>query len=107
MTIREYMAKKLHGYRNARGLSVTEVGNALGKSPKTISAWEVGRGQPDADMLMQLCYLYGVSISDFYPDEDMTDEARDEIALLDAYRSLDAEMRQSILDLITKIAKSR
>lgn len=65
---REYMARKLKEARKNAGLSVDEVGEAIDKSPKTISAWEVGRGQPDADMLIKLCRLYRVKISDFFGD---------------------------------------
>jgi len=90
MTAREYMARKLHEFRNAANLSVDTVGERLGKSPKTISAWEVGRGQPDADNLVRLCVLYHVNISDFYSEdvsgEDvMTDEEND---ILMVYKSL-------------------
>lgn len=68
MTTREYMAKKLKELRNGKGMSVDEVGERVGKSGKTISAWEVGRGQPDADKLIELCQLFGVSISEFYQE---------------------------------------
>ena len=69
MTTHEYLAIKLREYRNAKDLNVDKVGAAIGKSGKTISAWEVGRGQPDADMLVELCKLYGVRISDFFNPE--------------------------------------
>lgn len=68
MSIREHMAQRLQEFRQAKGLSVNEVGEAVGRSGKTVSSWEVGRGQPDADMLIKLCRLYGARISDFYED---------------------------------------
>lgn len=63
---RMYMASKLKEFRKARDLTVDEVGEAVGKSGKTVSAWEVGRGQPEADILVLLCKLYNVQIDDFY-----------------------------------------
>lgn len=66
MTIRDYMAVKLKEARKDAGLSVDEVGKEVDKSGKTVSAWEVGRGQPDADTLIKLCILYNVPISYFY-----------------------------------------
>jgi repressor LexA len=66
MNVRDQMACKLREFRKASGLSVDEVGSKIGKSGKTISAWEVGHGQPGADLLIQLCGVYGVHISDFY-----------------------------------------
>lgn len=32
----------------------------VGKSGKTVNAWENNRGQPDAEILMQLCDIYNV-----------------------------------------------
>lgn len=65
--IRMTLATKLKEFRTQAGLTINEVGDRIGKSGKTVSAWECGRGQPDADMLLALCELYGVSsISEFY-----------------------------------------
>lgn len=65
--IRMTLATKLKEYRTQAGLTINDVGERIGKSGKTVSAWECGRGQPDADMLLALCELYGVSsISEFY-----------------------------------------
>lgn len=52
---RAYLAKRLREIRQLHNESVNEVGKAVSKSGKTISAWEVGRGQPDADSLIKLC----------------------------------------------------
>lgn len=70
MSIREVMARRLRLYRERAGMSGLEVGAAIGKSSKTVYAWESGRTQPDADTLIRLCRLYGVSISDFYTEKD-------------------------------------
>jgi len=67
MTAREYMAAKLREAREMRGLTQAQVGDAVGRSFRTISAWECSNGaQPDADMLVRLCVLYEVPISFFY-----------------------------------------
>lgn len=65
-SVRAHMAAKLKEFRKNSGMNVDQVGEHLGKSGKTISAWEVGRGQPDADELIELCKLYKVLISDFF-----------------------------------------
>ena len=69
MTVRTNIATGLKTARKAAGLNVDEVGAAIGKSGKTISAWEVGRGQPDGDELILLCKLLGAHLRDFYGDE--------------------------------------
>lgn len=66
VTVRDLMAGRLREARKRSGLSAAEVGNELGKSPKTVYSWESGQGQPDADTLLGLCRIYGMDIADFY-----------------------------------------
>lgn len=103
MTAREYMAFKLRELRKARGMTVQEVGSAVGKSDRTVSAWEVGRGQPDADMLVKLCILYEANISDFYPDDANSHES-DEDELLMYFRKLDAGTKAAILSFVRDLS---
>ena len=107
MSTREFMASKLRDFRKASGMSVVEVGKAVGKSDKTISAWEVGRGQPDADMLVTLCQLYSVNISDFYQDrsDEITELTADEIRLVNAFRVLDEGQQSTVLTMVEGLAE--
>lgn len=93
---REYLAKSLKEIRQLRGENVDEVGKAVSKSGKTISAWEVGRGQPDVDSLIKLCKHFGVPISYFYDDDDFELSA-DEKALVERYRLLDAQEQKAAM----------
>lgn len=70
MNVREIMATKLRAARSAKGLTAAQVGDAVGKSAKTIYSWETGQGQPDADMLIKLCKIYDVHVSDFFTERD-------------------------------------
>lgn len=107
MTTREYMAAKLKEFRKAKGMSTIEVGEAIGRSDKTVSAWEVGRGQPDADMLVTLCQLYSVNISDFYQVEDEKPTltlSQDESHLVETYRLLDEPGKHAVITLAEGLA---
>lgn len=108
MTAREYMAQRLREFRLDKGLNVDEVGSSIGKSGKTISAWEVGRGQPDADKLVDLCRLYDARISDFYSDDVSRDVtlSNDEEELLIVYRSMNETGKHTALSVVTALAKS-
>lgn len=109
MSTRDYMARRLQDLRKAKGLSVAEVGAAVSKSGKTISAWEVGRGQPDADMLVALCKLYGARISDFYEPEFSSAESplsSDEDILIGSYRKLNDTGKDIARDLVDTMVKS-
>jgi len=99
MTAREYMARKLQYLRKRSGLTVNEVGEAVGKSGKTVSAWEVGRGQPDADMLVVLCKLFGARISDFFVPEVRGEHTlnESESSLIKTYREADDSGKAAIV----------
>lgn len=55
------IAATLKRLRAKSGLKADEVGALVGKSGKTVNAWENGRGQPDADTLILLSDIYGVT----------------------------------------------
>lgn len=102
MDMRTLLADNLRFYRLKSGLNVEEVGRAVGRSNKTVSAWEVGRGQPDADMLLKLCSLYGIkSISEFFgeeaPCENLTTLER---RLLVAFRGIAPSDQPAIVRLV-------
>lgn len=64
--VRRTIGAKIKELRKKKNLNVDEVGEYLKKSGKTISAWEVGRGEPDGDELIALCRLFDARISEFY-----------------------------------------
>lgn len=55
------IAATLKRLREESKLTADEVGARIGKSGKTVNAWENGRGQPDADILVELCKIYKVN----------------------------------------------
>jgi len=97
--IRKILAEKLRSFRERSGLTAKEVGEKVGKSEKTISAWEHGRGQPDADMLIELCSLYNVTIGDFFdqPQPQIEDLNSGETELVSIFRSLNKSGQELLL----------
>lgn len=84
------IASTLKRLRTESGLKADEVGEMVGKSGKTVNAWENGRGQPDADTLILLSDIYGVKdiLAEFRgttPDDFSLSEK--EKSLIRAYRS--------------------
>lgn len=67
---RESIAKALKRLREQSGLTADQVGELVGKSGKTVNAWENNRGQPDAEILIKLCDIYDVGdiLSEFRDD---------------------------------------
>lgn len=96
--VRRRIADNIKKFRLEKDLSVEDIGNAIGKSGKTVSAWEVGRGQPDADTMIRLCRLFDVDIADFYGESgDLAPISNDERDLVDTYRDLTSPHKHVLL----------
>lgn len=103
---RSILAAKLKEYRIKSGLTIYEVGEKLGKSGKTVSAWETGHGQPDAEVFIKLYYLYNMdSMSEFYGITDK-DTPPDEVELLNAYRAMNDAGKATVLNTAKALVKS-
>jgi transcriptional regulator with XRE-family HTH domain len=101
---REYIALTLKRLREKSGLTTSQVGELLGKSGKTVNAWEHNHGQPDAEMLMKLCDIYNVKdiLAEFRENkrEDITNLSDEEIYLIKSYRNLSEQGQEYILQTI-------
>lgn len=90
--------------REKSGLTTSQVGELLGKSGKTVNAWEHNHGQPDAEMLMKLCDIYNVKdiLAEFRENkrEDITNLSDEEIYLIKSYRNLSEQGQEYILQTI-------
>lgn len=88
---RKDIAAALKRLREGSGLTANEVGALVGKSGKTVNAWENNRGQPDAEMLMKLCDIYHVKdiLSEFRVDSHqfVFEVTNHERTVLRAYRA--------------------
>ena len=60
------MREKIRALREAKGLSQTELAEALGVDQTTISAWENGKAEPTLFNLRRLADLLGVKPGDLF-----------------------------------------
>jgi transcriptional regulator with XRE-family HTH domain len=107
MTTREKLALALNRLRKEHEYSVGELGKLTGRSPKTISAWEVGRGQPDADMLVRLCEIYGLSsVGVFFgePSALAGDLSEQEYEIVRLFRSLNNRGKDKAIEYMKDIS---
>ena len=97
----KYIADRIRRLRKKAGWSVDTVGLAVGRSGKTVSAWETAYSTPSADMLVELCRLFNVRIDYIFPPDvaslDSGAMTADEEELLALYRSMDASGREMAL----------
>ena len=56
-----HLAEKILALRKDRGMSQEDLAASLGVTRQTVSRWEVGSAQPDAENLLQLSLLFDVS----------------------------------------------
>lgn len=55
------MGEKILNMRKARGWSQEELAERIGVTRQAVSRWESGAAKPDADKLIAVCDLFGVS----------------------------------------------
>lgn len=99
---REDIAKIIKESRIEAGLTQIQVADALGRPQNTISAWEVGKAQPDANTLFELFRVLGRSVDEAFGftthQFSVTFHEREKI---EKYRTLDRygkEMVDLVLD---------
>lgn len=55
------MGEKILNMRKARGWSQEELAERVGVTRQAVSRWEQGSAKPDADKIISICELFGVS----------------------------------------------
>ena len=55
------MGEKILNMRKARGWSQEELAEHIGVTRQAVSRWESGSAKPDADKIISICDLFGVS----------------------------------------------
>lgn len=58
------LGERIYALRTARGLSQTDLADALEVSRQSVSKWETGASVPELDKLMRLSQLFGVSLDE-------------------------------------------
>lgn len=97
--IREEIAKNLLFYRKKCGLTQKALADKLGVKNTAVSNWESGNNSIDIDTLVLACGIFGVTLNDMYGKFSAFPAlTEDESLLLDAYRSMNQEGKEKLLD---------
>ena len=88
------LAGKLKQARIIKGLTQKQVYQQLGVVQSTFSSWETGKAEPDAETLIKLCQIYGITSLDYFISNDSEKEklylnnlSLIEKEIIDAYRA--------------------
>lgn len=100
------LAGKLKQARINKGLTQKQVYNQLGVVQSTFSSWETGKAEPDAETLIKLCQIYGITSLDYFINGDI-EEAKyylnnlsaAERNIIDAYRA-SPDMQKAVNKLL-------
>jgi len=78
------LGQRLRHLRRARGLTLTELGERVGRAPSALSLLENGRREPKLSLIEQLATALSVPVSDLLSRQPPSRRAQLEIALADA-----------------------
>src|SRR5579862_3724639 len=76
--------QRLRHLRRVRGLTLTELGERVGRAPSALSLLENGRREPKLSLIEQLASALGVPVADLLSKQPPSRRAQLEIALADA-----------------------
>lgn len=97
------MKLKLRRYREERGLTQSELAKAIGKSFRTVQAWEREESFPNAEMVWKLCEVFETDPNDFlgwyeeHPWADAPALTRDESEIVGCYRASTPARKASLM----------
>lgn len=73
------LGNRLKKARLSKGYSQSEVANLLNISRQSISRWETNKSYPDIDNLIELSYIYEISIDELLIKEYINEKSEDSI----------------------------
>lgn len=92
------IARKFKQLCEDRGTTPYKIAQRSGLSSSTVSCFLAGKTIPRIDTMMILCNELGVSVTDFFEEREMAEvQTRDEEMILQTYRSLPADKKESLL----------
>lgn len=98
---------RIKEYRVAAGLKQSELAKALCTKQATVSGWEVGRREPDFEMLMKMADLFNCTIDDLLGREKTpTVDTDGERTMLDI-TALSPENRDRLEDYLHLLVESQ
>lgn len=105
---KEEIGNVIRESRNAAGLTQLQVANALDRPQNTISAWEMGRAQPDANTLFELFQVLGRSVDEAFGfAKDTPSLSAEALQIAQDYDNLDEEMKDATRFIIEHLLMSR
>ena len=96
------LGEKILNMRKARGWSQEELADRAGVSRQAVSRWESGSAKPDADKIIVICDLFGISADYLLRDNDGGERSAGAVAQTESAHPVN--MKQRILKLYAMLS---
>ena len=92
--------EKLRELRKEKGISLKELGIAMGVAESTMSLYENGKRQPDYETLLKLAEYFHVTVDYLLRGNDNSERLPEELVILNRKaRNMSPEKRQKLLEM--------
>lgn len=92
--------EKLRELRKEKGISLKELGAAMGVAESTMSLYENGKRQPDYETLLKLAEYFNVTVDYLLRGNDNSERLPEELVILNRKaRNMSPEKRQKLLEM--------
>ena len=97
------IGRNIQVLRSRHGLSQRELANIAGVSDKAVSTWELGKKVPRMGAIQKMADYFGIRKSDIIESVTVEPAPKDEAKLLEGFRKLTIEGKQTILSLVRQL----
>lgn len=96
--------EKIEKLRKERKWSIYQLANEAGLTQSTLSNMFARGTCPTIDTLEKICSAFGISLSEFFDDDqNKIYTNKNEVSLINGYRSLTDKEKQAVLQLINTL----
>lgn len=97
MDLKKYIGTQIKTFRKSAGFTQDELAKRLNTTKQTISRYEKGDRKANQDMLFELCDIFGVSIDDFFPSQNESNQPPATSPIQSIYDQLEPPRQSKVL----------
>lgn len=97
MDLKKYIGTQIKTFRKSAGFTQDELAKRLNTTKQTISRYEKGDRKANQDMLFELCDIFGVSIDDFFPSQNESNQPPTTSPIQSIYDQLEPPRQGKVL----------
>ena len=97
MDLKKYIGTQIKTFRKSAGFTQDELAKRLNTTKQTISRYEKGDRKANQDMLFELCDIFGVSIDDFFPSQNESNQLPTSSQIQSIYDQLEPPRQGKVL----------